>query len=121
MANRRFRGIAEVAGPAASPARLRMTKQTPTNSCDATGYAKDLLGLDVYVKLAAVGGSITYGGAVGSFWTDILGNCRLVGPAQKGHAEEGGGNTHYNRSAGPHLLTPNIDPEEGSLRAGRFA
>jgi hypothetical protein len=48
--------------------------------------AKDLLGLDVYVDLAAVCASITYGGAVGSFRTDILGNGTLVGPAQKGHA-----------------------------------
>jgi hypothetical protein len=65
--------------------------------------AKDLLGLDVYVNLlAAVGAGITDGGAVGGLWTDTLGNCGLVGPAQEGHAEEGSGNTHATEV---HVLT----------------
>lgn len=65
--------------------------------------AKDLLGLDVHVNLlTAVGASITDGEAVGSLWTDTLGTCRLVGPAQEGHAEEGGGNTHTTEV---HVLT----------------
>ena len=64
--------------------------------------AKNALGLDIYVNLAAIGASTTYGGAVGSFWTDIPGNGRLVGPAQKGHAEEGDGNT---QTIEVHVLT----------------
>jgi hypothetical protein len=64
--------------------------------------AKELLGLDVYVNLAATGASITNGAAVGSFWTDILGNGTLVGPTQKGHAEEGDGNT---QTTEVHILT----------------
>jgi hypothetical protein len=64
--------------------------------------AKDLLGLDVCVNLAAVGASITYGGAVESFWTDILGNGTLVGPAQNCHAQEGDGNT---QATEVHVLT----------------
>jgi hypothetical protein len=65
--------------------------------------AKDLLGFVVYVNpLTAFGAGITYGGAIGSVRTGILRNCRLVGPAQRGHAEEGGGNTHTTEV---HVLT----------------
>jgi hypothetical protein len=64
--------------------------------------AKDPLGLDVYVNLGAVGVSVTYGGAVDSFRTDIPGNSRLVGTAQKGHAEEGDRNTQATEM---HVLT----------------
>ena len=41
-------------------------------------------------------------GAVGSLWTDIPGNGRLVGTAQKGHAKEGDRNT---QATEVHVLT----------------
>jgi hypothetical protein len=86
-----------------APKKSDHTRSKPKTFGVRGGTAKDLRGLDVYVNLlAAVGAGITDGGAVGSLWTDTLGNRRLVGPAQEGHAKEDGGNAHTTEV---HILT----------------